>query len=142
MVRTISSVKMSDFDDFKTRNQFIVHANNEVFSLSNFSVDSSYVSGFLELSYGGFYRENSYRYIEKEVEILNEVHIYLSQYPNYVQQSGLVNIPLNDIIEIRIIEKNERKTTTSSVLVTVLILGGVAACILLAAFSGSGSVSM
>ncbi|MBK8549167.1 MAG: hypothetical protein IPL63_18015 [Saprospiraceae bacterium] len=101
----------------------IIHAGEETFILSDFKIDSTFLSGNLSKidSSWYFYKENNSktRFKNKEKEITKEVHFYLKEErinPAYTE------IPLNNIKEIHVIfYDNEKSFVRSMVAVEVLL---------------------
>lgn len=90
---------------------FIVHAGDGLYALNDIEANESVVSGTLvnteEKVFYNKERERK-RIKEEEKNIVNEVHLYLGdQYQDI--ELGAVEIPLSDISEIRIIDRNTGK---------------------------------
>lgn len=94
---------------------FLVHTGDDICSLKEIAVDSTNISGTLELAEHSsiyYYEGRKFHYKEDENHILNEVHIYLNEDADKLKL-GQSDIPLTSIKEIRIIEKDTGKTTVS-----------------------------
>ncbi|WKK65687.1 hypothetical protein [Lutimonas zeaxanthinifaciens] len=90
---------------------FIVHAGDRLYALNDIEANESVVSGTLvntdEKVFYSKERERK-RIKEEEKNIVNEVHLYLGkEYQDL--ELGTVEIPLTDISEIRIIDRNTGK---------------------------------
>ena len=111
---------------------FIVHYGAEVFELNNIKADASTVSGNLELPDQHIYyvEGDNKRYKGAEKSIVNEVHIYLNKEAGSIE-AGYIELPLSDIAEIRIIDKNTGKTIAVYALVTVGAIAIISAIVAL-----------
>ncbi len=114
---SIENLKPSD-------KKMIIHAGEETFILSDFKIDSTFLSGNLSKidSSWYFYKENNSktRFKNKEKEITKEVHFYLKEErinPAYTE------IPLNNIKEIHVIFYDNEKSFVRS----VVAVGGIIA---------------
>lgn len=102
--------------------RMIIHAGDETFMLSNFSLDSTstFISGDLVKidSSWYFYNENrSKRFKMKEKDITKEIHFYLNEgniQPPYAE------IPLQDLKEIRVIKYDNGTSFVTS----IIFIGG------------------
>ena len=106
---------------------FLIHDGNDTYVLTNIAVDSTNVYGNLvapivQISYSD--KRQGYRYHKEERNILNEVHFYLKKDAGKLGL-GVGEIPLADIKEIRIIEKDTGKTVASYVFSAIGITAGV-----------------
>ena len=126
-------VKKIDADFVSTLNEigelnkyFLIHDGNDTYSLTKISVDSINLYGSLELVYDNIYYENKrgYRYHQDEKDIINEVHFFLNKDANNLD-TATTTIPLTDIKEIRIIEKDTGKTVAAYVFGTIGVAAGV-----------------
>ncbi len=92
---------------------FLVHSRQDVYALTDISVDSLSLYGTLELAKDRIYYEEedhyNSRYLISEKDILNEVHFYLNKEAKSLDLATTKAIPLSAIKEIRIIEKNTGK---------------------------------
>ncbi|MFN8256238.1 MAG: hypothetical protein U0W24_11145 [Bacteroidales bacterium] len=113
------------YDLGKIHKYFIVHIKEKTFCLKDISLDSTKLSGRLELPQKKiYYNQNLNTNIKKsEIDILNEIHFYLNNSMNDLN-IGQVDIPLECINEIRIIEKDTGKTTFSAIIGTLGVLAG------------------
>ena len=104
---------------------FIIHQEDQVYALENITVDSTFLNGELVLPTEPihYYLGRKFRYTKEERPILHEVHIYMTKEASPLE-AGSATIPLQDLRELRIIEKDTGKTIASYILVT---LGGAAA---------------
>lgn len=111
---------------------FVVHSGAEVFELNKIEADKSTVSGNLELPGQHIYyiEGGKKRYKGAEKSIVNEVHIYLKEEATSIE-TGYIEIPLSDIAEIRIIDKNTGKTIAVYALVTVGAIAIISAIVAL-----------
>lgn len=102
--------------------KLIIHAGDETFMLSDFSLDSTstFISGNLTKidSSWYFYNQNrSARFKMKEKDITKEVHFYLNEgniQPPYAE------IPLQDLKEIRVIKYDNGTSFVTS----IIFIGG------------------
>lgn len=99
----------------------IVHAGQKTFMLSDFKLDSTFLSGNISEIDSSlfFYNKNNtfWRIKDKEKEITKEVHVYLKEgniQPPYVE------ISLNNVEEIHVISYS----AGTSVATTVAVVGG------------------
>jgi hypothetical protein len=75
---------------------------------------------------GLYYYDRKTKYYSSEKSIINEAHIYLN--PEYMKlQPGDIQIPLKDITEIRILDKNKNKTIVSYFTGTISTISGISA---------------
>lgn len=116
---------------------FIVHERENIYSLTEISLDSEKISGNLELTidtitlfkyenHPHYFDGREFHYKKAEKNILNEIHIYLKEDAKKLQL-GFSDIPLSDISEIRIIEKDTKRTRKSYILGGLGITAGVVA---------------
>ncbi len=107
-------------------NYFVIHSGHNYYSLSELSADSTYLSGHIELATKPIYYKDDRKYRIKKYErdILHEVHFYLKD-STQTFQSGNVDIPLTEIREIRIIEKDKGKTIASHIFGTLGVIVGI-----------------
>ena len=105
---------------------FLIHDQNDTYSLSDITIDSTFLHGTLESPQSIKYNSENrgYRYHKHERDILNEVHFYLNVNAERLDSSS-TNIPLSDIKEIRIIEKDTGKTVASYIFTGLGILAAV-----------------
>ncbi len=103
---------------------FVVHSDNNQVAIENITLDSLNLSGTIKpIEFPVYYDEyRSERYRKHEKPIVHEVHIYLRDYSIILE--GEQQIPVEDIREIRIIERNTGKTVASYVFSTLGILAG------------------
>lgn len=99
----------------------IVHAGQKTFMLSDFKLDSTFLTGNIsEMDSCLYYYDKNNKYWrikDKEKEITKEVHFYLNEgniQPPYVE------IPLNNVEEIHVISYSAE----TSVATSVVIVGG------------------
>jgi len=112
---------------------FILHRGDNNYSLKEIAIDSTNISGTLELTKRSsiyYNKKRSLRYNKEEVGILNEVHIYLNKDAEKLKL-GQSKIPLTSIKEIRIIEKDTGKTTVSYIFGSIGVTLGVLATALI-----------
>lgn len=118
----------------KSKNQFIIHQNNdEVYSITGITADSSYVSGYIkEPSIPIYYsdKRKGTKYKTYEKPIIHEVHIYLRNNAPQVE-IGFTKISLNDIRKIDIIDQNTGKMVATYILSGVAIWAIIAIIVLL-----------
>jgi hypothetical protein len=105
---------------------FLVHSESEIFSLNEISIDTTSISGRLSTKTGYVYYSEGRKYRMNKTEngILNEVHIYLYENSEDLQL-GFAEIPFSSIKSIKIIEKDNGKTTASYVFGGLGIVFGV-----------------
>ncbi len=104
---------------------FFVHEGNTIYSIIDIQVDSAHVSGYLTTASNYHLKdERSYRYKSFEVNILNEIHLYLKAGSNALI-TGTTSIATSDIESIQIVEKNLGKTAASYFFGSAGILLGV-----------------
>jgi hypothetical protein len=110
----------------KLHKYFIVHSGEDKFALENISLDTLNLSGTFAVPKNDIiYNESRYKsYKSTEKNILNEVHIYLSE-TSPKPTIGTFSVPIADIKEIRIIEKDHFKTIASYTIGTGLAIGGI-----------------
>jgi hypothetical protein len=103
---------------------FFVHSDNLIYRFRYVEVDSLNISGTLTLETNGYYYKEgrSYRIKQNEHQILHEVHMYLK---NDGLKTGSAKIPLTNIKEIRIVERDSGKTVASHLFGTLGIIAGV-----------------
>jgi hypothetical protein len=119
--------KLTRYDAFGIKNfrpadkKVIVHAGQETFMLSDFKLDSTYLTGNIsEMDSSLYYYDKNNRYWRikyEEKEITKEVHFYLKEgniQPSYVE------IPLSNVEEIHVISYSAE----TSVATTVAVIGG------------------
>lgn len=122
--------KLTRYDAFGIKNfrpadkKVIVHAGQETFMLSDFKLDSTFLSGNVTKidSSWYFYKSPEHkftsRYKTSQKEVLKEVHFYLRAgniNPPYVE------IPWNNVEEIHVIKYDEG----TSIVNTLVFTGGV-----------------
>ena len=107
---------------------FIVHAGSDLYALNDIEATSQVVSGNIaNIENDVYYNEERKKRIkEGEKDIVNEVHIYLKEGEKEVAL-GFVELPLSDIEEIRIIDRNTGKE------IAVYALIGVGALVIISA---------
>lgn len=90
---------------------FVIHAGDQLYALNDIEANESVVSGTIgNTDQSVFYtkeRERK-RIKEEEKNIVNEVHLYLGEEYQDMEM-GNIEIPLSDISEIRIIDRNTGK---------------------------------
>lgn len=113
---------------------FIVHDGDILYDFTEISVDSVSFSGnLMPITAPVYYTENrNNRIKETEKDILNEVHVYLREGTEPLQQ-GYAAIPLTEIIELRIIDKNNGETVASHIIGTLGVAAGVVVFLLIIA---------
>lgn len=101
----------------------IVHSGQKTFMLSDFKLDSTFLTGNIsEMDSCLYYYDKNNKYWrikDKEKEITKEVHFYLNEgniQPPYVE------IPLSNVEEIHVISYN---AGSSVAITTVVIVGGI-----------------
>lgn len=107
---------------------YIIHSGYNVYGIKNITADSISLSGELyEVSpYNYHYVQNpAKKYKQEEKSILYEVHIYLHN-DGRALSLGQQDIPIQEVNEIHIIDKDKGLTATSYVLGTLGVLAGVA----------------
>lgn len=101
-----------------TYKSVIVHWHNSSYDLNDITVDSTSISGLLDLLTNEFdYKLHSWdqEYKAKDKNYINALHIYLTYtYPKL--NSGTIKIYPKDITKIEFVKKNARKTTISHIL--------------------------
>jgi hypothetical protein len=120
----------SIYDIGNIHKQFIVHFGDIRYSIQSIKVDNTKITGDLYIHKSQIYyydgRPNRYKSFEKD--ILHEVHIYLKESFSY-PKVGPVEIPLSEIHEIRVIDKNTGATTASYIFSGLGIIVGILAII-------------
>jgi hypothetical protein len=119
--------KLTRYDAFGIENfrpadkKVIIHSGQETFMLSDFKLDSTYLTGNIsEMDSSLYYYDKNNRYWRikyEEKEITKEVHFYLKEgniQPSYVE------IPLSNVEEIHVISYSAE----TSVATTVAVIGG------------------
>ncbi len=123
---------------------FILHHGKSKSVLTGLSFTWDKISGNNEkLEYKIFYYPNSHPkiYSKKQKSILKEVHLYLSNEAE-PPKVGMVQIPMEDIDEIHLINRNKGATITSYTVTTVAVLAAVTVAVAAASYdSGSSSPS-
>ncbi|WP_020568137.1 hypothetical protein [Neolewinella persica] len=142
-----AKVAYSDFETSinnigDTYQYFVLHDGDAMYELAGLTVDSTSVSGnLMPIKKPVLYRPGrTSRIRENERSILNEVHVYLRAGTEALQV-GYADIPLTDVLEIRIIDKDNGATTASYVFSTVAVAGAVVIAVAALAFSNSSAPS-
>ncbi|NNC94029.1 MAG: hypothetical protein HKN92_00595 [Chitinophagales bacterium] len=107
---------------------FAVNQGMNLYRLNAISIDSTGIQAIANFSKSGeflYAEDKSYRYTKTEREILHEVHFYLNNESEPLEE-GKVRIPYSDIKEIRILDKDEGKTVASYVGASIAIAGATA----------------
>ncbi len=118
----------------KSKNQFIIHQNdNEVYSITGVTADSSHVSGYIKeagIPIHYFDTRKRTKYVAGEESIIHEVHIYLRNNAPQVE-IGFTKVSFNDIRKIDIIEKDTGKMVVTYVLSGIGVVAIIAIIVLL-----------
>ena len=128
--RTDSQGLVNLFKMDELQKRYIIHQGDAVYTIQDISADSTKISGTLTATdEDDFYYkkdENKKKKYKKSKEgnILYEVHIYLNPDSELIA-AGYQEIPLNQLNEIHIIDKDKGRTTTSYVLGTLGVIVGV-----------------
>ncbi|MDH3382013.1 MAG: hypothetical protein OEL54_04870 [Flavobacteriaceae bacterium] len=134
-------------DELENKGKYlIIHDNSSAYKLTNFKIIDNQLTGVADIlpkfrhNYMVTYSEKKNPYESKNKEVLNEVHIYTTQ---FIELNKNIEIPINSITRIEIYNKNKNATTKSHILGGLGIFGGVYALalaagliIILVAFGG------
>ena len=132
----VDSVSTSEFVNIlnigKIHKYFIVHSGSKIYSLKEIEANPTIVSGNIEAAQQSVYysEERNKRIKGAEKNIVNEVHIYMKEDAAQIQP-GHVELPLTDINEIRIIDRNTGKEIAVYALVTVGAIAIISAVVAL-----------
>jgi hypothetical protein len=135
-VKTVTSDFTTTIKEIgEIHNYFVIHSGDRSFHLSEIGLDSTNISGLVgPLNYMVHYAEGRTTRIKRgESSILNEVHIYLREGADAIE-AGYTSLPLRDIRELRIIDKDNGTTIASHVFGGAAIVAGTLAIVGIIAF--------
>lgn len=121
MVKSVPPQKINTIDKIGEK-YFIIHAASSVYEIVKPVVKDDKLSGEITWPTAAihYYIDRSKKYTNSEVSIFNEVHLYLnSKYTSL--DLGQLNIPVQDVAQVRLIKKDGSGTIAAIVAPVVLL---------------------
>jgi hypothetical protein len=123
-VKTLTSDFITINNIGKIHKQFIVHTDQGIYAMKDLEAKDLELKGTLsKIDHAYYNKTRTDRYKKHEKNILNEVHIYLTE-TNSDINTGPITIPMSSVKEIRIIDKDSGKSTGYTLLATLGVAAG------------------